>query len=98
MTLIELIKEIKDQHLDRQQLEAYQSEMLELYSLYMIELADIQKESALFIAGYEADKDITKKRAWEVTKSGQREIELKSYTKILPHHLSSLKSRIYSFI
>lgn len=98
MQLVSLIKEIKDQHLDRQQLESYESELLDLYNQFLREKADIEKAKALFLHSCEAPSDVAKVRLWQITELGQREIEIEPDVKILPRVLSSLKNRIYRLI
>ncbi len=95
MKLKDLILAIKEKNLDKSALENYRDELSGLFAQMCLEMADIQKEKALFIDGYEAKTDIEKKRKWAVTQKGQREIELKNYQSATKEMLSSLKNRLY---
>lgn len=96
MQLRELLEKVDDRTLQKDDLEQYRDQLSKLYALMSLELADVEKEKALFIDGYEADSDIQKKRKWQVTHKGLREIELKNYMKGIVVVLSSLKARLYN--
>lgn len=98
MTLTDLINKINEKKLPKEGLEHYRDQLSGLYSKMCIEMADILKAKALFIDGYEAKTDIEKKRKWQVTQKGLRELELKQYIIATKEMLSSLKSRIFSQI
>ena len=98
MKLIDVIEQVKEKNLTIEQIEAYRDQLVALYAQMCIEMADIQKSKAIFIDGYVADSDIAKKRKWQITEKGLREIELKGYITATKEIISSLKSRIYSKI
>lgn len=99
MTLKELIECVKDQKLDRQQLEAYRDNMLDLFTKMQFEMADFEKEEALFMnAKADGQSVADRKIQWKATHSGQRLIELKRYAIATTKMLDSLKNRIYTFI
>lgn len=44
MKLVDLITQVREKKLSKEQLEAYRDQMCELYALMTIELADIEKK------------------------------------------------------
>jgi hypothetical protein len=97
MTLTELITKVKEKHLTKDQLENYRDELSGLFAQLMLEMAEIQKEKAIFIENHDAPTDIAKKRKWAVTPKGQREIELKAYSSATKEMLTSLRNRLFNF-
>ena len=97
MTLTELITKVKEKHLTKDQLENYRDELSGLFAQLMLEMAEIQKEKAMFIENHDAPTDIAKKRKWAVTPKGQREIELKAYSSATKEMLTSLRNRLFNF-
>lgn len=97
MQLRELIIAVKEKNLSKDQLENYRDDMSNLFAQMQFELADIEKEEALFLENFAPDISVaSRKTAWKATKSGQREIELKRYCLATKEMLNSLKSRLYS--
>ena len=97
MTLQELIDNVKEHKLTRDQLENYRDEMSALYSKMCLERADLEKMEARF-PSENYDSAIARKNAWKATPAGQRLIEIKNYMLATKEMLSSLKSRIYDRI
>lgn len=96
--LKDLLLNVKEQNLSREQLEAYRDEIVTLYVQLKWELAEITKKKAIYLVT-EAGKTLTEtKRNWEATKEGQRELELKQYDGAIREVLASLKSRIFNVI
>lgn len=100
MTFRELLLAVEEKNLTKTQLEDFRGEMTHLHSKMQLELADVEKASALF---YDAEKtanpdatDVSIKRKWKATKEGLREIELNRYIKTAIKELDNLKSRLYS--
>lgn len=95
MELKDLIKAVKEKSLTKDQLEDYRDQLSTLFAEMMYEIADLEKEEALFpqIDGQTA---VARKNAWKATKSGQRLIVLKRYCLATKELLNSLKSRLYS--
>lgn len=99
MTLTELILAVKDKSLGKEQLEDYRDQMSELFAQMQMEMADLEKEEALFMDGKGDDETaISRKISWKATKSGQRLIVLKRYSLATKEMLNSLKSRLYTFL
>ena len=100
MTLLELIKKVKEHNLDKTQLEDYHSQISSLYAQMMIEMAELEKEEALFMGkNFEERLSVAdRKIMWKVTDKGQRLIVLKRYQLACKELLNSLKSRIYTLI
>lgn len=95
MELRDLIIAVKEKNLSTEQIEAYRDELVNLFALMQLELADIRKAKALYFIDKKLETDRATERAWAVTKEGQREIELSHYSKATEKILSSLKSRLY---
>ncbi len=96
MTLNELIVAVKEQNLSKDQLEAYRDQLSGLYAQMQMEMADIEKEEALFM-NIDPDKSVAQRKIeWKATEKGQRLIVLKRYCLATKEMLNSLKSRLYS--
>ena len=100
MTLLELIKSVKEQKLSKEQLEDYRDQMSHLFAEMQLEMAELEKEEAIFMEawiGTDQKASVPQKKvAWKITKSGQRLIVLKRYCLATKEMLNSLKSRLYS--
>ena len=108
MTLTELLESIKEPNLTKTQLENLRDEMAHLFSLYQLETSKIKKEKAFFWARNKSMARNGKKgvleyptnaevdHLWDITPSGQREIELKYESLALKEELSSIKHRLYN--
>ena len=97
MTLQELITAIKDDKLDKYQLESYHSELCQLKSQLSLELGDLKKEKALFMVRREkGDSIASRKEEWDATPRGQRKFEIESYISSTKALTDSIRSRLYS--
>lgn len=98
MKLLELFEAVKEEHLGKDQLEKYRDELSSLYADMQIEMAGIEKAEAMFFYDKTAPDvtDISIKRRWLASDTGQRKILLNRYLKATEKILSSLKSRLYS--
>jgi len=96
ITLKDLIVSVKEQNLSKDQLEAYRDQLSGLYAEMQMEMADLEKEEALFTGKLDGSA-ISRKIAWKITESGLRLIMLKRYCLATKELLNSLKSRLYSF-
>lgn len=102
MKLLDLLNAVKDQKLSKEQIEAYRDEMASLYADMQIEIAELEKEEAIYFIANKKDEDGKSKsdtdirRMWRVTTGGQRLILLNRYVKAVSKVLDSLKSRLYS--
>lgn len=97
MKLSELIIAVKEQNLTKDQLENYRTEMSEIFAEMQIEMADLEKEEALFMSESSQDKSVAQRKIeWKATSKGQRLIVLKRYCLATKELLNSLKSRLYS--
>lgn len=95
MTLKDLIVAVKEKNLTKEQIEAYRDDMSNIYAQMQIEMADLEKEEALFMEKTETTV-ARAKVIWKATPSGQRLIVLKRYALATKEMLNSLKSRLYS--
>ena len=98
MKLLELFEKVKDEKLNKEQIEDFYSQMSRLRADVKMELSGIQKERAKFMLGSPEKSVAQRKIEWQGGEKGQREIELKSYISALGDHLDSLKTRIYSLL
>ena len=96
MKLIELLEQVKDRDLPKEQLEVYFDEVSYLISKLHLELAELEKQEALFIENSPEKSNIATKSKWKATDSGQREIMLKRYLKSAESLRGSIKNRIYA--
>lgn len=106
--LLDLLQAVKDKNLSKEALEEYHTDLTNLYVSICVEMADREKEEAVFFlknkGSIQTDKgikdrsDVEIKRMWRGTESGQRLIELKAYDKAVTKVLSSIKNRIYSLL
>lgn len=97
MKLQDLIIAVKEQSLTKDQLEGYQSEMSNVYAQMQMEMADLEKDEALFMAKITPEDSVAQMKIWwKATEKGQRLIVLKRYCLATKTLLNSLKSRLYS--
>ena len=97
MTLNDLIVAVKEKNLSKDQLEAYRDQLSSLYAEMQLEMAELEKEEALYMVNKPKDESIARRiTLWEATESGLRLIVLKRYCLATKELLNSLKSRLYS--
>lgn len=97
ISLADLIKSVKEKNLTKEQLESYADQMSSLYAEMMLEMADLEKEEALFME--KTDATVARAKVlWKATPSGQRLIVLKRYSIATKELLNSLKSRTFRLI
>lgn len=98
MKLEELIIAVKEQKLSKDKLEFYRDQMSELFAKMQMEMAELEKEEALFMNGKDKEQSVAdRKVSWKATSSGQRLIVLKRYATATKAMMSSLKDRLYNF-
>ena len=95
MQLLDLIKQVNDKTLSREQLEEYRDNLVVLFAQMQLELADLKKKEAIYLLEHKKDTNVETQREWDATKEGQREIELRYYSKATEKMVSSLKDRVY---
>lgn len=95
MDIKSLITGIKESNLTKDQLEDYSSKLDILCAEYELELAEVEKAEALFLANCGEKTRAGATTKWESTELGQKEIELKRQLKALSKLASSVKTRIY---
>lgn len=100
MKLKDLIIAVKEKNLTKDQLELYRDQMSQLFAEMQLEMAEIEKEEALFLEHTQNATDrqsvAQSKINWKATEKGQRLIVLKRYCLATKELLNSLKSRLYS--
>lgn len=92
----DLIEKVKEENLDKWQLEDYHTKLSALYADMQIRLGELEKQEALFISKSEEKTVAGAKRIWDVTETGLEEIELKRKVRACEKLLSSIKNRLYS--
>jgi hypothetical protein len=100
MKLIEVLKKVREENLTKEQLEDYFTQLSGLFADLQIEMAELEKEEAIFMA-QARDIEISvaqKKIMWKSQVSGQRLIMLKRYSTATNTMLRSLKNRIYALL
>lgn len=96
MKLLDLFKAVKDETLNKYQLESFHKEMSEVKAKIELELGALKKQRAMFEVAVPEESVASRRRKWQGTAEGQREIELKAMLRATATHLSSLKSRMYA--
>jgi len=97
MKLQDLILAVKEQNLSKDQLEAYRTDISDIFVKLQMEMADLEKEEALYMNGKSVDESVAQRKiTWKATQGGQRLITLKRYGLACKELLNSLKSRLYS--
>lgn len=99
MKLQDLILAVKEKNLDKDQLESYRDQMSQLFAEMQLEMAELEKEEALYLSvthTNEKDSVALRKIMWKATEKGQRLLVLKRYCLATKELLNSLKSRLYS--
>jgi 23S rRNA pseudoU1915 N3-methylase RlmH len=98
MKIQDLILEIKEKHLGKTELEDYSSMLDVLCAEYELELAEIEKAEAMFLANCQEKTRNGAERIWDASEQGQKEIELKRQLKSASKLASSVKTRIYQHL
>ena len=98
MKLLELLQSVKDQTLEKEQLEEYRDSLCSMYSDLQIEVADLEKKEAIYYVSNKTPEKsaVSVKYDWKVTPEGQRLILLNRYLKGTSRVIDSLKMRIYA--
>lgn len=97
VTLEEAIKSVKEGNLSKDQLESYRDQMSALFSMFQLEMADLEKEEALFMNGKKDEQSIAdRKRQWKATESGLKLIKRKREATATKEMLSSLRNRLFN--
>lgn len=94
--LLELFESIKDESLEKDDLEDYHKQLSSLKAEMHLELAGLKKKRGMFMLRNLETPTATKEREWEGSEDGLREAELKEHIKAVGTNLSSLKSRLYN--
>lgn len=98
MELEQLFEKVKERELSRESLEEYRDELVGLFGMMCLEMAELKKKEAQFFLNERKETDVATKRAWNGTKEGQRLIELRYYSRATEKLISSLRDRVYRLI
>jgi len=99
MKLQDLILAVKEKNLTKEQLELYHDQMSFLFAEMQVEIADLEKQEALFMSLKQPEESVAEvKVKWKATEGGQRLIVLKRYSIATKELLNSLKSRTFRLI
>lgn len=98
MKLIELFQAVKDDTLQKDELEKYRDQLASLYAEMSMEMAKLEKNEAMYLLSENMrEKSMALRKAeWKGTTEGQRMIDLKNWMKGTTKVIDSLKSRLYS--
>lgn len=96
MKLKDLIISIKEGNLTKYQLEEYYDQISILYAEMSLDLAEVEKEEAVFLSECEEETRAGAERKWNATEKGLKGIQLKHNLRALSKLGSSLKNRIYN--
>ncbi len=97
MKLEEALKKVREENLDKQQLENYHLALSGLLADMKIEVASLEKEKAIFMSRKEAGQSVAdRKTEWGGTSQGQRLIEMKGKVSATTTMVGSIKTRLYS--
>ena len=97
MTFADLIIAVKEDRLDKDQLEHYHTELCNLKAQFYLELAELKKEKALFMVRREAGESVaSRKELWDATPRGQRKFDIESHISSSKALTDSIKSRLYN--
>jgi len=95
ISIRELAQAVKEQNLSKDKLEDYHTQLSSLSAEMELNLADIEKEEAMYLNDCEEETRAGADRKWRATEKGQIEITLKRNIKALDKLRSSVKSRLY---
>ena len=99
MELKDLILAVREQNLTKTELEGYCDQLAGLLAQMEMEMADLEKEEALFMNGKADGQSVAdRKVSWKATQSGQRLIVLKRYARATNTMVNSVKRRLYVFL
>jgi hypothetical protein len=98
MNLLELFKAVKDERLPLDKLESYRDTMIHFHTDLQIEMADLEKEEAMFMVSCEEETEAGKKRMWRGSEKGLRLILINRYIKAVSKEINSLTNRIFASI
>ena len=95
MNLAEVLKAVKEEHLNLNQLEDYSFALTNLYADMQLALAEVRKKKALYFVEHPEKTVAGTGIKWSASTDGLREIDLSHQCRATEKVLSSLKSRIY---
>ena len=97
MKLEDALKKVREENLDKQQLENYHLALSGLLADMKLEVASLEKEKAIFMAKKESGQSVAdRKIEWGGTQQGQRLIEMKGKASATITMVGSIKTRLYS--
>ena len=95
MNIRELALAVKESKLSKDHLEDYYSQLTSLSADAELEMADIEKEEAIYLNDCAEPTRSGAERKWKATERGLKQITLKRSIKALDKLRSSIKSRLY---
>lgn len=96
ISIIELANRVREQNLNKDQLEGYYAELTALFTEMSLETATLEKQEAIFLNECGEKTRTGAERQWYAREQGQRQIELKHTLRATEKLLSSIKHRIYN--
>lgn len=97
MTLHELTTAVKEQNLNKYQLEHYHSELCGLKAQLKQEFAELKKKEAIYLLGREAGESVTSRKiSWNASPTGQRKFDIEGYIGTTTALIEGVKARLYN--
>lgn len=96
MKISDLARQIKEQSLTKDQLEAYYSDLTSLSAEMEEKMADLEKMEAIYLNECEEKSRAGAERKWQATIEGQEQITLKHNIRAIDKLRSSIKHRLYN--
>lgn len=98
MNLTELLLQVKESVLTKQDLEELYTHFVTLQSQVELRLGEIEKEQALFLDARKEESVAAGSRVWKATALGQELITLTRQNNVIKAQLAHIKHRIFSWL
>ena len=95
--LHEMMDKIKEQNLNKDQLESYHSHLTLLKPILREELATLKKERARFMLDREPGESLGGRQiAWDASERGQRKFDIENYIGSVKDLIENVKAKLYN--
>ena len=98
MNLPDLLQKVREEALNKTDLESLYTEFLNLYSHTELRIGELEKREAMYLENNREKPVAHSKRSWNAQNEGQELITLKRQSKVLEKQLSAVKHRIFSHV
>ncbi len=97
MKLQELFTAVKEQNLNKDQLEHYHNQLGRLKAELRQELANLKKQKAMFMVSREQGESVASRQiSWDASKEGQRKFEVEGYIGSISDYMGGIKVSLYN--